>query len=194
MVGLAEADGDMEKALDNGIALFHKFISSFIDFPKPIIGAVNGPAFGIMVTTLALMDTIVASDTATFTTPFTSLGQSPEGCSTYTFPQILGPSLASKMLYFNYRLPVAEAQQRGFVSEVLPKEKLISHLEGLLYGEKGLVKTCYPNAMVNAKGLVRNDETKKLLHQINDVEAEALKKAFRSEECQQALEKFFSRK
>ncbi len=49
MVGLAEADGDMEKALDNGITLFNRFVTSFIDFPKPIIGAVNGPAFGIMV-------------------------------------------------------------------------------------------------------------------------------------------------
>lgn len=194
MVGLAEADGDMEKALDNGITLFNRFVTSFIDFPKPIIGAVNGPAFGIMVTTLALMDTVIASDTAAFTTPFTSLGQSPEGCSTYTFPLIFGPSVASKMLYFNYRLPAAEAHQRGFVSELLPKEKLLPRLEEMLYGEKGLVKTCYPNAMVNAKSLVRNAEMKKLLHQINDVEAEALKQSFRSEECQQALEKFFSRK
>lgn len=56
MVGLAEADGDMEKALDNGITLFHRFVTSFIDFPKPIIGAVNGPAFGIMVSFSILFD------------------------------------------------------------------------------------------------------------------------------------------
>lgn len=181
-------------AIEAGVGVGNKLISAFIDFPKPIIGVVNGPAYGIMVTTLALMDQVIASDTATFTTPFTSLGQSPEGCSTFTFPQILGQSLASKMLLFNYKMPASEAHQRGFVSEVVPKENLQSHVEKLFYGEKGLIKTCYPNSMITAKGLVRDEATRKMLHAVNARECETLKQAFKSEECQQAMEKFFDRK
>lgn len=171
-----------------------RFVAAFIDFPKPLIGVVNGPAFGIMFTTLGLFDAVIASDTATFTCPFSSLGQSPEGCSTYTFPRIFGTSLASELLYFNYVMPVEEAHRRGFVSRVIPSEKLESYVNEWLYGEKGLVKTCYPNSMNNAKGLVVNEETRLMLHEINKVECDVLQQSWKSEECAEALQKFYTRK
>ena len=75
-----------------------KFVGHFIDFPKPLIAAVNGPAVGISVTVLCLFDMVYASDKATFHTPFMELGQSPEGCSSFMFPRIMGPA---KVLNFS---------------------------------------------------------------------------------------------
>uniref|UniRef100_A0AC35FE42 Uncharacterized protein n=1 Tax=Panagrolaimus sp. PS1159 TaxID=55785 RepID=A0AC35FE42_9BILA len=77
--------------------ILHKFVGAFIDFDKPLIACVNGPAVGIGVSTLPLFDIVWASDTATFNTPFVSLGQACEGASTYTFPYLMGHS---KVSYF----------------------------------------------------------------------------------------------
>lgn len=73
-----------------------KFVAHFIDFPKPLIAAVNGPAVGISVTVMCLFDMVYATDKATFHTPFMELGQSPEGCSSFMFPRIMGPAKVLK--------------------------------------------------------------------------------------------------
>ena len=77
----------MRDIAKEGGDMFSSFVKAFIDFPKLLVAVVNGPAVGIMVTILAVCDVVYAVDDATFSTPFAKLGQSPEGCSTLTFPR-----------------------------------------------------------------------------------------------------------
>ncbi|XP_029656116.2 enoyl-CoA delta isomerase 2 isoform X1 [Octopus sinensis] len=105
---------------ENASVILGKFVRALIDFPKPLIALVNGPAVGISVTALGLFDAVYASDKATFHTPFSSLGQSPEGCSSYVFPKIMGTAKASEILLFNKKLTAKEAFERNLVSEVIP--------------------------------------------------------------------------
>ena len=54
------------------IELNQALFDMFLDFSKPILVAVNGPAIGASVTSATLCDGIIASEKATFSTPFTA--------------------------------------------------------------------------------------------------------------------------
>jgi peroxisomal 3,2-trans-enoyl-CoA isomerase len=105
---------------------FREFINSFIDFSKPLVALINGPAVGISVTTLGLFDLVLASDKATFISPFTKIAQSPEACSTHTFPLIMGPIKAAEFLMFNRKLTAQEAYDRNLVTQIIPHNELAS--------------------------------------------------------------------
>lgn len=93
----------------------------FLDFPKPIAAAVNGPAFGAAVTSAVLTDAAIASEAASFSLPFAKMGVTPEGCSSYTLPQRMGEEAAQRMLgKENWIPPAADALEAGLIDEVVP--------------------------------------------------------------------------
>lgn len=104
---------------------------AFIDFPKPIIIAANGPAIGACVTSATLCDAIVASERATFTTPFARLAIPPEGCSSVHFDRIMGAANARKMLYEDWTPTATEAKAAGFVRAVVPHDRLMDEAQKL---------------------------------------------------------------
>lgn len=77
--------------------LFRNFVNTFIQFKKPIIVAVNGPAIGLGASILPLCDVVWANEKAWFQTPYTTFGQSPDGCSSLTFPRIMGLASVSSL-------------------------------------------------------------------------------------------------
>ncbi|MEJ1281421.1 hypothetical protein NN561_012371 [Cricetulus griseus] len=94
------------------------FVNTFIQFKKPIIAAVNGPAIGLGASILPLCDVVWANEKAWFQTPYTNFGQSPDGCSSFTFPKIMGEDSANEMLIGGQKLTAQEACNKGLVSQV----------------------------------------------------------------------------
>ena len=103
-----------------------QFILGLLTFPKPIVCAVNGPAIGIGVTTLALFDKVYANETAYFHAPFAALGAAPEGCSSYLFPRIMGEKLANEVLWEGKKLSASEALRAGLVHEIISSKSLLA--------------------------------------------------------------------
>lgn len=104
----------------------------FLDFPKPILIAANGPAIGASVTSATLCDGIIASERATFSTPFAALGVPAEGCSSVLFPRLLGEAAAARMLGAEGWKPTgAEAVEVGLVQRVVPHASLLAEAQAL---------------------------------------------------------------
>lgn len=55
-----------------------------------MVAAVNGPALGLGAALLPLCDIVWANEKAWFQTPYMAYGQTPDACSSFTFPRIMG--------------------------------------------------------------------------------------------------------
>src|SRR3981081_821787 len=86
---------------------------------KPIIAAVDGVAIGIGTTMLFHCDYVLASTTATFSTPFIHLGLVPEGASSLLMPRSMGYHRAFAMLVMGRTVSAEDARVAGFVNVVV---------------------------------------------------------------------------
>lgn len=189
LTNFTSASGGMEEAANKGAEVLREFVNTFIDFPKPLVAVVNGPAVGISVTLLGLFDAVYASDRATFHTPFSHLGQSPEACSSYTFPKMMGSAKAAEMLLFGKKLTAREAWAQGLVTEVFPE----STFETEVWTRLKTYAKLPPNSMRISKELIRKNEKEKL-HAVNEEECTTLRARWLSEECINAIMSFVTRK
>lgn len=95
------------------------------DCLKPIVGAINGAAVGIGATMTLPMDFRFASDNARIGFVFGRLGVTPEACSTWFLPRIVGWERALELFYRADILTAAEAHAIGLVRAVLPPQALL---------------------------------------------------------------------
>lgn len=72
---------------------------AIFDCLKPVIAAVNGAAVGIGATMTLAMDFRLASDKARFGFVFGKLGITPEACSTWFLPRLVGLQQALEWVY-----------------------------------------------------------------------------------------------
>lgn len=96
-----------------------KFLHSLVHNSKPIVAAIDGAAVGIGATMVFHCDYVLASTTATFSTPFIHLGLVPEGASSLLVPRVMGYQRAFSMLVMGRPVSAEDAQIAGFVNEVV---------------------------------------------------------------------------
>ena len=125
--GVFTAGNDLEDFLKDGTSNTDaprasnaaKFLYSLAHNVKPIIAAVDGVAIGIGTTMLFHCDYVLASKTATFSTPFIHLGLVPEGASSLLMPRTMGHQRAFAMLVMGRTFSADDAHAAGFVNVVV---------------------------------------------------------------------------
>ncbi len=95
------------------------------DCNKPVIAAINGAAVGIGATMTCAMDIRLASEHARIGFVFNKIGITPEACSTWFLPRIVGMSRALEWCYTGDILAAEEALASGYVKAVVPADKLL---------------------------------------------------------------------
>ncbi|XP_056247479.1 chromodomain Y-like protein isoform X2 [Seriola aureovittata] len=164
------------------------FVNTFIQFRKPIVAAVNGPALGLGAAILPLCDVVWANEKAWFQTPYTSYGQTPDGCSSFTFPRIMGLASANELLLSGRKLTAQEACCKGLVSQVLWPG---TFTQEVMLRIKELV-TVDSLVLRESKALMRNS-SRSALEQANERECEALKRVWGSSQGTDSILQYLQR-
>ena len=94
-------------------------------YPKPIIAAVNGLAFGAGCEVVEAAALAIASNQAEFAKPEVKLGMPPTFGGTQRLPRLVGRKRALKLILTGERIPATEARQIGLVTDVVPPDRLL---------------------------------------------------------------------
>jgi enoyl-CoA hydratase len=110
-----------------------------VQCPKPVIGAIDGPAIGMGVEFTSQCDVRIASTQARFGWVFVHRGLVPDtGAGTWLLPRLIGVPAALDLLYSGRIIGADEALALGFVREVVAPDALLARAhevaEGYLAG------------------------------------------------------------
>ncbi len=121
---LKERDGMSDAEWSAQHLVYERMIRAVLDCPIPIVGAVNGAAFGGGCELAAAADFIYAADNARFAMTETSLGIIPGAGGTQTLARAVGERRAKELIMSARRFDAAEAQAWGLVNEVCSVDEL----------------------------------------------------------------------
>jgi enoyl-CoA hydratase/carnithine racemase len=96
------------------------FLQALVTNRKPLIAAVDGIAVGMGATMVFHCDYVIASTTASFSSPFVQYGLVPEGASSLLLPRMAGHQRAFAMLVLGRSVSAEEGREAGFVNVVVP--------------------------------------------------------------------------
>lgn len=128
------------------------FLVALSTLATPLVAAVHGSAIGVGTTMLAHADLVVASCSARFMMPFTSLGLVPEAASSLLFPRLVGHQRANALLLLGEPMDATTAHDWGLVNQVVDDADLMATARGLAARLAALP----PEAVRQTKQLIRN--------------------------------------
>lgn len=97
-----------------------------LDYPKPIIAAINGHAVGVGMTMVMPCDIRIAAEEAKLGFVFTRLGILPGLGSTHLLPRLVGMARAQELVLTAKKISGSEAADIGLVNRAVPSERVLA--------------------------------------------------------------------
>ena len=157
-------------SLEADTALLRRFMESSLllhEMDAVTVAAVNGPCAGGALALVCACDLRFAAASARFVTAFAKVGLSGDFGGTATLSWVLGPAKARELYLLSDVIDAPEAERIGLVSEVVPDDELLPHVQGV--AERLL--SAAPGALVAMKRNL-NDALRLPLAEVLDREAE----------------------
>ncbi|KAK6544059.1 hypothetical protein TWF694_000772 [Orbilia ellipsospora] len=109
---------------------------AFLEHPKVLVAALNGPAVGLSAALVAMCDFIYCVPKTFLLTPFSSIGLVAEGGASFTFARRMGYGLASEALLASKKITADRLYAAGFVNKIFDEkdsdtfnEAVIKHIQ-----------------------------------------------------------------
>lgn len=120
--------GDISAMLDTsrtgltfraGMRELHQWFPELVNLEKPVIAAVDGPAFGAGLSLALSADFVLATRRARFCAVFGRIGLIPDLGALHLLPRIVGMQKAKELVFTARTVEVEEARQLGMVYDVV---------------------------------------------------------------------------
>ena len=119
---------EQERVLDEKGWVARFLLGLRFDTDKPVIAGINGVAVGAGLSLALAADIRIAADSARLHPGYLRAGTSPDGGLTWSLPSLVGHETAMRFLLESRFVDADEALRLGFVSEVVPADRLDARL------------------------------------------------------------------
>jgi 2-(1,2-epoxy-1,2-dihydrophenyl)acetyl-CoA isomerase len=155
---------------------------------KPVVAAVNGPAYGAGFNVALACDIRIAAESATFSQSFVKVGLHPDWGGSFFLPRAVPSNLACEMFFLGDAIDAARAYQLGLVNRVVPDAELAAEARALAERLRAA-----PQASVAAAKRAVYMSEHESLERMLQYETEAQLQCFQSREARERVRAFLER-
>ncbi|HEV7859558.1 MAG TPA: enoyl-CoA hydratase-related protein [Pyrinomonadaceae bacterium] len=166
-----------------------RVLTTIRQMTKPVIAAVNGPAYGAGFNLALACDLRLASESASFSQSFVKVGLHPDWGGTYFLPRMVSSNLACEMFFLGDAINAERALQLNLVNRVVPDAQLATEASKL--AER--LRDAPYRAIAAAKHAVYMSDGADLERMLQ-YETEAQLQCFQSEEARKRVRAFLDRR
>lgn len=189
--------GDIAQMLDPGqsalawrerIRRLHRWFPELVNMEKPVIAAVDGPAFGAGFSLALAADFILATPRARFCAVFGRIGLVPDLGAMQLLPRIIGQQRAKELVFTARTVAADEALALGIVHSIAPEADLLTAARALAARFAGA-----STAAIGMAKSIMNQAFQLDAHAMAELEAYAQTVARSTDYHQQAVARFKAR-
>ncbi|MHA7599912.1 enoyl-CoA hydratase/isomerase family protein [Alicycliphilus sp. T452] len=124
-----------------GMRELHQWFPELVNLEKPVIAAVDGPAFGAGLSLALAADFILATRRAKFCAVFGRIGLVPDLGALHLLPRIVGLQKAKELVFSARTVDADEARQLGIVYDIVADGAALQQAAQALAQRFGLAST-----------------------------------------------------